>query len=90
MAGRKSTAIENRNPLSEKVRPAVQKALGKRIAAWRRSKGLSQEAFADICRIHRSHMGQVERGESNLTLGTLVTITAKLERTLSELFKGIA
>lgn len=89
MAGRKPTVIENRNSLFEKKRAAVQKALGAKIAEWRRSKGLSQEGFADICGIHRSHMGQVERGESNLTLGTLVTITANLERTLSELFKGV-
>src|SRR6267154_6830355 len=62
MARRKSTVTRNRNPLTESRRPAVQKALGKRIAAWRRDMGLSQEAFADISGIHRSHMGQIEAG----------------------------
>lgn len=34
-------------------------------------------------------MGQVERGETNVTLGTLVTITVWLEQSLSQLFDGI-
>lgn len=56
----------------------------------RLKKALSQEAFADLCDIHRSHMGEIERGETNLTLSTLLVISKKLEITISALFKGIA
>ena len=69
---------------------AVQKALGARIRELRVKKGWSQEEFADLCGIHRSHMGEIERGETNLTLSTMLVITHKLSVSISSLFKGIA
>lgn len=68
----------------------VQKALGSRIRELRLKKEWSQEEFADVCGIHRSHMGEIERGETNLTLATLLIISKKLQITISALFKGIA
>jgi transcriptional regulator with XRE-family HTH domain len=68
----------------------IQKTLGLRIRELRLKRGWSQEEFADICGIHRSHMGEIERGETNLTLSTLLTISQKLEVSISSLFKGIA
>lgn len=68
----------------------IQKAVGSRIRELRTKRGWSQEEFADHCGIHRSHMGEIERGETNLTLSTLLIITKKLEITISALFKGIA
>ena len=68
----------------------VQKALGSRIRELRLKKAWSQEEFADHCDIHRSHMGEIERGETNLTLSTMLVISKKLETTISALFKGIA
>lgn len=65
------------------------KALGVRIRELRSKKGWSQEAFADACGINRSHMGQVERGETNMTFATLYFITQKLETTIASLFQGI-
>jgi DNA-binding XRE family transcriptional regulator len=90
MTGQESTATTNRHPLIESRRPAVQKALGERIVEWRKSKGLSQAALADRCGIHRSHMGQIERGESNVLLATLLVIANKLDCTISQLFRDIA
>jgi transcriptional regulator with XRE-family HTH domain len=69
---------------------AVQKALGARIRELRLKKGWSQEEFADLCGIHRSHMGEIERGETNLTLSTMLVISHKLNISISSLFKGIA
>ena len=71
-------------------RLVVQKALGARIVQLRKKKRASQECFADCCGLHRSHMGEIERGESNLTLGTLLLLMNKLDITVSELFNGIA
>lgn len=68
----------------------VQKAIGSRIRELRTKRGWSQEEFADHCGIHRSHMGEIERGETNLTLSTLLVITQKLDITVSALFRGIA
>jgi DNA-binding XRE family transcriptional regulator len=70
---------------------AVQKALGARIAELRKKKKkTSQERLADLCGLHRSHMGEIERGESNFTLGTLLLLVKQLEITVPELFNGIA
>jgi DNA-binding XRE family transcriptional regulator len=35
-------------------------------------------------------MGEIERGETNLTLSTMLVIAQKLETTISALFRGIA
>lgn len=69
---------------------SVQKALGVRIRELRMKKEWSQEEFADKCGIHRSHMGEIERGETNLTLSTLLIISKQLDVSISALFKGIA
>ena len=68
----------------------IQKTLGTRIRELRLKKGWSQEQFADICDIHRSHMGEIERGETNLTLATMLVIAQKLESSIAALFRGIA
>ena len=43
--------------------PQTAKALGARIRQLRKKKGWTQDEFAVICEIHRSHMGKIERGE---------------------------
>jgi len=78
---------EGRSPRPEE---AVQKALGARIRKLRKEKQVSQEGFADWCGLHRSHMGQVERGEANVTLSTILVVAEQLEITVFELFNGIA
>lgn len=46
-------------------------ALAANLRAFRESKDLSQEEFADMCGLHRTYVGSVERGERNVTLSTL-------------------
>lgn len=65
------------------------KQVGNRIRILRQNKGMSQEELAVVCGLHRSHMGQIERGESNTTLGTLWRIGLGLEVSVIELLKGI-
>jgi transcriptional regulator with XRE-family HTH domain len=67
----------------------IQKNLGNRIRELRQKKGWSQEEFADRCEVHRSFMGVIERGETNLTVGTLYKIASALETTVAMLLKGI-
>jgi len=61
------------------------KALGARIRQLRKKKGWTQDEFAVICEIHRSHMGKIERGETNLRLSTLVVIAKNLDVRVEEL-----
>jgi len=55
----------------------------------RRKKGFSQESFADLCKLHRTYMGGIERGEHNLTIQTALTIATGLGITLSKLLSSI-
>lgn len=67
----------------------VQKWVGNRIRVIRDQKNLSQEALAALCGINRSHMGKIERGEVNLGVTTLFSITEKLEVSMAVFFKGM-
>lgn len=48
-------------------------------------KHLSQEELADMCDLHRTYVGSVERGERNVTLSTLETLAATLGVSIPEL-----
>jgi len=39
------------------------RALGDAIREARKALGVSQEDFAEMCDLHRTYIGQVERGE---------------------------
>ena len=47
--------------------------------------GLSQEALAALCNLHRTYVGGVERAERNITLEALAKIAAALETSPHEL-----
>lgn len=60
-------------------------ALGKRIKEERLILGLTQEKLAEDIDISNSYMGQIERGERSLTLGTLVKLVNRLGTTIDYL-----
>ncbi|MGA2906464.1 MAG: helix-turn-helix transcriptional regulator [Terracidiphilus sp.] len=62
------------------------KAFGKRIRELRTERGYSQEAFADKCGVHRTFMGTIERGESNLSFQNIAKVATTLGVPLSTLF----
>ncbi len=55
------------------------KELGKQIRCARKARGISQENLALMCRVDRSYMGRIERGEVNLTLENLYQIARSLD-----------
>lgn len=57
----------------------LQRILGSNLRAYRETRGLSQEALADVLDVHRTYMGGVERGERNLTLKSVERIAGKLD-----------
>jgi transcriptional regulator with XRE-family HTH domain len=57
----------------------LQRIVGRNLRAYRKARGLSQEAFADVLGVHRTYMGGVERGERNLTLKSVERIAAQLD-----------
>lgn len=46
----------------------VARIFGQRVRFLRIKKGISQEELADRCGVHRTYMGRIERGETNITL----------------------
>ena len=75
--------------VSESNSNQVLRALGQRIRELRTEQGYSQEAFADKCGVHRTFMGTVERGESNLSFENILKVATTLGVTLSALFSDI-
>ena len=57
----------------------LQRVVGENLRAYRRERGLSQEAFAQVLGVHRTYMGGLERGERNLTLRALERIAERLQ-----------
>jgi transcriptional regulator with XRE-family HTH domain len=71
------------------VQNALQKALGERVRQLRLKRGYSQEHFADRCGVHRTFMGTIERGETNISFHNLAKIASGLNVTLSMLLSGV-
>jgi len=60
---------------------------GKVVRQLRSQANLSQEDFAQICQLHRTYVGAVERGEKNVTLATANKIADALNVKLSLLIQ---
>ncbi|HYM56184.1 MAG TPA: helix-turn-helix transcriptional regulator [Solirubrobacteraceae bacterium] len=60
-------------------------ALGLAIRQLRRASGVSQEAFAASCGLHRTYIGGIERGERNVSFANLLRIADALDVRPSEL-----
>ena|SRR2546423_496349 len=87
---RKRARSITETPEARAKRLQVQRNFGERIRKLRLANGFAQNGFADIYGIHRSHMGEIERGETNLTLQTMITLAQKFKLTLHEMFKDVA
>jgi transcriptional regulator with XRE-family HTH domain len=65
------------------------KKVGKRIRKIRLEKNIRQVELALRCDIDKQNMNQIEKVGLNLTLSTLLRITAALGIEMSELFKDL-
>lgn len=63
------------------------KYLGKRIREERTKYRLTQEQLAEVAEVNESYIGQVERGEKNPSLETLVSIAKSLGVTVDYLLQ---
>jgi len=57
----------------------INKDVGLNVRKIREDKGLSQEKLAALADLHRTYIGQIERGEKNIGLRNLEKIARALE-----------
>ena len=64
----------------------IKTKFGARVRMLRKKKGFSQEAFADLCGLHRTYIGAIERGERNISLENIEKIARSLGVSIPFLF----
>lgn len=62
---------------------------GQAVRVLRQEKNISQEAFADMCGLHRTYISDVELGKRNVSLENIEKMAIALEVTLPELFERV-
>lgn len=65
------------------------RAFGERVRRARQERNLSQEALAERCDLHWTYIGQVERGQRNLSLHNIIKIADGLGVDAGELVRGL-
>jgi ribosome-binding protein aMBF1 (putative translation factor) len=73
----------------KKKRDKDLRLLGARIREMRQMRGLSQEQLALEAGLDRSYVGGVERGERNITFGSLCKIARALKTDVATLSSGL-
>lgn len=66
-----------------------QETLGATVRELRTALGISQEALAEHCDLHRTYIGGIERGERNVSLENIVRLATALRVTPSKLLERI-
>ena len=54
-------------------------AFGRRVVELREAAGLTQETLADAAGVHWTYVGQIERGERNLTYKNILKLARGLD-----------
>jgi transcriptional regulator with XRE-family HTH domain len=68
----------------------VVRKVGRRIRELRQRKGWSQEKLAEEARLHRTYIGQVERGEKSIGVENLFRIAKALGVPAAAIVRGIS
>lgn len=59
---------------------------GKAVRRLRTQQNISQEAFAELCDLHRTYISDIELGKRNVSLENIEKIAHALGTTVSQLF----
>jgi ribosome-binding protein aMBF1 (putative translation factor) len=66
------------------------RGFGLKVRKLREAAGWSQEDFAELCALHRTYIGSIERGERNIAILNLRKIAAALGLSMSKLLEGLS
>jgi len=64
---------------------AIEKHIGKRIKALRKSRGITQEELATLAELDRGYLSEVENGYKNFSIQTLDKIADALKTSIASL-----
>ena len=64
----------------------LQRKFGAKLAYVRKLKKLSQMKLAEIVDMNFNYIGQIERGEANVTIQTMIILANALDVEMKELF----
>lgn len=67
----------------------VSKQLGRRIRAFRKDQGLSQEELAFRSQVHVTYLSGLERGARNPTITVLASVASGLRISVGTLMEGL-
>jgi transcriptional regulator with XRE-family HTH domain len=70
--------------------PELARRFGKNVFLIRRRAGLSQEELASLSSLHRTEIGQLERGVRIPRIDTVIKLAGALEVPPGDLLKGMA
>ena len=74
--------------VNKPIQPQPAKVLfGLRLRLAREDLQLSQELLADMAGMHRTYIGQVERGERNISVGNMEKLAAAVNLPLWEMLR---
>ena len=70
-----------------KQRTSARTVFADHMRAHRQNKKLSQEALAELCHLHRTYIGSVERAERNISIDNMERLADSLEVPLEKLIR---
>ena len=82
--------LQAKKDKNDKYNNEAFKYLGKLIRATREQKSISQEQLAFECVVHTNSIARLERADSEIKLGNLITVFRELGIQFAELDKLIA
>lgn len=68
---------------------SIEKIIGKRIQIIRKSKGYTQQQFAEMVDLSPNYLSDIERGKSSTRLDKLVAIINALECSADDVFADV-
>ena len=65
--------------METKLKQSLREVFATNVRSLRAEREISQEALADLCGLHRTYIGSVERGERNISIDNIEKIARSLD-----------